>query len=176
VGPSGRQPGSHWANGMNEEVRSSRVTPWPVQLQTWQKEAQFGSLEVVNLRSKLLILVLSTLVEFSTSVLFDVQITHCWRQQHTYCKSQPLKQVKSRSWLGIMVHFYNPSSQEREAGRSGVWGQPWLYSETLYQKNKTRLYFSHRALAYLAEDPGSIPSTPKTKQQNKTQVGIAHSC
>ena len=48
----------------------------------------------------------------------------------------------------VVAHTFNPSIQETEAGRSlcsrSAWvteqvpGQPWLHSETLSQKNKTK--------------------------------------
>jgi hypothetical protein len=36
--------------------------------------------------------------------------------------------------LGVVVHSYNPSPWEAEAGDSPVQEQPWLLSETLSQK------------------------------------------
>jgi hypothetical protein len=38
--------------------------------------------------------------------------------------------------MDVEVHTSNPSTQEVEAGRWQVGGQPGLHSETLSQKNK----------------------------------------
>jgi hypothetical protein len=38
--------------------------------------------------------------------------------------------------MGMMVHTYNPSIREAEAGRSQVGVQPALHSDTLSQKKK----------------------------------------
>jgi hypothetical protein len=38
--------------------------------------------------------------------------------------------------LGMVVHAYNLSTQEAEAGGSGVQSQPWLHNETMSQKQK----------------------------------------
>jgi hypothetical protein len=37
----------------------------------------------------------------------------------------------------VVLHAYNPSTQEAEAGRSQVWGQAGLYNQMLSQ-NKTK--------------------------------------
>jgi hypothetical protein len=40
--------------------------------------------------------------------------------------------------MGMMVHTYNPSIREAEAGRSQVGVQPALHSDTLSQKKKKK--------------------------------------
>jgi hypothetical protein len=49
------------------------------------------------------------------------------------------KRSKITKKLGVVVHTYNPSNQEAEAGGSRVLGQPELHSETLSQKIKLKL-------------------------------------
>jgi hypothetical protein len=42
---------------------------------------------------------------------------------------------KNNTWLGLVVHTYNPNT---EAGRLQVQGQPGLHSMTLSQKQKRK--------------------------------------
>jgi hypothetical protein len=44
--------------------------------------------------------------------------------------------VQNPSEQGVVVHAFNPSTQEAEAGGLQVQGQPGLHSETLPHKNK----------------------------------------
>jgi hypothetical protein len=46
--------------------------------------------------------------------------------------------LKSTKEPGVVIHLYNPSIREAEAGRSGGGSQPELHKETLSQnKQKT---------------------------------------
>jgi hypothetical protein len=40
--------------------------------------------------------------------------------------------------LDVVIHTYNPSSQEAETGRSWVWGQPGLYKHCFKKKKKKK--------------------------------------
>jgi hypothetical protein len=54
--------------------------------------------------------------------------------------SKTLKFPEWNLWVypGAMLHIYNNSNQEAEAGGLQAWGQPELYSDILSQKNKIK--------------------------------------
>jgi hypothetical protein len=50
------------------------------------------------------------------------------------CLEKAVSFLRSLQKPGIVVHSYNPSTREVEAGGSQVQGQPGLQSEILFQK------------------------------------------
>jgi hypothetical protein len=60
-------------------------------------------------------------------------------QAHFKTVQEKQQQKIKNNKLGVVVHTYNPSNQEAEAGGSRVLGQPELHSETLSQKIKLKL-------------------------------------
>jgi hypothetical protein len=59
----------------------------------------------------------------------------------------PSTTLKRKQKLGIVVHAYNPSTRETEAGGWKVQGQPGLHNETLsLKKEKKIIVTSHKRL------------------------------